>query len=313
MMVPRGHTVFLYSGGMNDAPCAEHIPCAPVMDVKDYISVSWDSRSPLWSQFNAKVVEKIKERAEPHDIICVIGGIAHKPIADAFPEMITCEFGIGYGGTFAKYRVFESYAWMHTVYGAQSGGNAHAIDGRWFDAVIPNYFNVPEFPFKDIKDDYYLYIGRIIERKGYAIAQQVCEKLGKRLIVAGQGKLTGYGEHVGEVGPIERGELMSNAIATFVPTIYVEPFGGVAVESMLCGTPVITTDWGAFTETVTPGMGFRCRSFRDFCQAAECAPNLDPYYIRREAVAKYSTDAVADMYEDYFSRLLTLWDKGWYA
>jgi hypothetical protein len=48
--------------------------------------------------------------------------------------LLAVEFGIGYPGSFAKYRVFESYAWMHTTYGAQRGAD---IDGVWYDAVIP--------------------------------------------------------------------------------------------------------------------------------------------------------------------------------
>jgi hypothetical protein len=52
------------------------------------------------------------------------------------------ELGIGYEGSFAKYRVFESYAWMHYTYGKIDQSD----NGRFFDCVIPNYFNTEEFP-----------------------------------------------------------------------------------------------------------------------------------------------------------------------
>lgn len=317
MMKERGHTVYLYAGEHNEAPCDELITCiteaerAAAVGDKPYVEASFDWNLPHWRNFNERAASRIRQRAEPHDFLCLIAGFAQKPIADALPEMMAVEFGIGYGGSFAKYRVFESYAWMHTCYGSKAP-NPHDLNGNFFDTVIPNYFEPELFPFSVEKDDYYLFIGRLVDRKGFAIASEVCEHLGERLLIAGHGTPPKYGEHVGVVGPVLRGQLMSRAKAVFVPTMYIEPFGGVAVEAMLCGTPVITTDFGAFTETVQHGAtGFRCSTFADFCEAARNVENLNPYYISHYAL-RFSLEKIAPRYEAYFARLSTLWNKGWY-
>ena len=89
--------------------------------------------------------------------------------------------------------------------------------------------------------------------------------------LAGEGDLTpSYGECVGVVKAAERAELMAGAIALMCPTIYVEPFAQVHVEAQLCGAPVVSTDWGVYTETVEQGVsGYRCRTLGEFMWAAQ--------------------------------------------
>lgn len=316
MMTNLGHEVFLYSGEENDAPCTEHISCisekrrSEMVGSKHYTESDWSH--PHWSGFLANVIGHMHERVQPKDFICLIGGYAQKPVADAFPAHLSVEFGIGYAGTFAKFRVFESYAWMHMIYGAQSNGNAASADGQWFDAVIPNQVEDGLYPLGD-GGDYALYMGRLIDRKGYRIAQEVCETKGVRLILAGPGHQDGYGEFVGEVDAQERARLMAGARCLMVPTQYVEPFGTVHIEAMACGTPIISTDWGVFTETVENGVhGYRCRTFSEFCDALDDVKKLDRKRIREDALRRYSMATVGKQYEDYFKRLGKLWGKGWY-
>lgn len=319
MIMDLGHEVFLYAGEQNEAPCTEHVPCiserrrAEMVGLKHYTEADWSH--PHWRGFCVNVIGQMHERIEPQDFICLIGGHAHKPVADAFPKHISVEFGIGYAGTFAKYRVFESYAWMHTVYGAQTGGNAGAADGQWYDAVIPNQIGDGLYDLPCERGDYALYVGRLIDRKGYRIAQEVCQAKGVELILAGPGRDrgTGYGRFVGEVGAEDRATLMAGAACLFAPTVYVEPFGTVTIEAMACGTPVICSDWGAFTETVEHGVhGFRCRSFAEFCAALDRVGSLDHRRIRDDAHRRFSMATVSRQYEDYFRRLSSLWGKGWY-
>jgi len=191
MMKGLGHTVYLYAGDENEAQVDEHISCISetqrriVVGNKPYVEAPFDYRLPHWQKFNKKAAAEIKKRAEKHDFICVIGGASHKPIADALPNMMTVEFGVGYAGVFAQYRVYESYAWMHAIYAQHK--NAAQVDGSFFDAVIPGYLDPDMFPMGKGDGDYYLYVGRMIPRKGIDIAAHICKTIGARLIFAGPG------------------------------------------------------------------------------------------------------------------------------
>ena len=320
MMTARGHEVILYAGDRVEVPPTELVTCFTEADRvahvgdRHYTDTVWSSAAPGWQRLNQTAIREIGKRLRPDDFILLSGGVPHKPIADAFPEAISVEYGIGYNRTFAKYRVFESYAWMHMIYGAQSNGDPFTANGHWFDAVIPGPVDMSQFPTRDDGEGYYLFIGRLGGRKGYEIAIDVCRELGERLVVAGPGEAPPGVRHVGVVGPKVRAHLMAGAKAVFVPTIYVEPYGTVVVEAMASGAPVITTDWGAFTETVQHGVtGFRCRTLAEFIEAARKAPELDRMAIRDYAIQRFSLETVATMYEDYFRRLDLLRGDGWYT
>jgi len=288
--------------------------------------------------FNRNCIEHINSIKKDDDFLLCTQGTWHKPIASEVNLKLTCESGIGYRGVFADIRVFESYAWMHTIYGIFAGsGNNKFEDGQWWDAVIPNAFEIDEFPFVqtpgrtkpleqngETYEDYYLYIGRITQRKGVELVIQLAEQTGKKIIVAGQGGIeqdlfrTSVPENLislGAVGAEDRATLMGNAHAVLMPTYYIEPFGGVNVEAQLCGTPVITTDWGVFNETVQHGVtGYRCRIFEEFKFAMELAKGLDRKKIRQWAQTNYSTERIADMYDHYFNMLHCYSQEGgWYT
>lgn len=336
MMKSLGHTVYLYAGGeKTDAPVDEFVSCISKTEQekyfgatdwrKDMFPIEWDERLPYWVTMNTNAITEITKRFQPKDFVCIIGGSCQIPIVQAFNGKALCvEFGVGYKGIVAPFRVFESYAWMHHVYGLQKIEN-----GQSFDCVIPNYFDLTDFPFDPSikKEDYFLYIGRMITRKGAFIAVEATGTKGVKLKMAGQGitKIEGNcyttrefefsGDHidyVGTVGVKERFELMSKARAVFVLTQYIGPFEGVQVEANLCGTPVITSDWGCFTENVIDGLnGYRTRTLAEIKWAMDNVGKLDPQKIRDFAVANWSMDRVKMQYQAYFEQLYTLWEKGW--
>lgn len=197
------------------------------------------------------------------------------------------------------------------VYAAQAGKSD--IDGIFYDDVIPGYFDPVLFPepTKGPKD-YLLYMGRMIDRKGINICQEVSKATGRQLITAGYGNAPAGSTYMGEVGPEKRAELLGRAHAVLCPSIYIEPFGNIAIEAMAMGTPVITTDWGAFTETVKHGeTGYRCRILKEFVDAVDSCHLLNRKKIRDYAIRNYSLDAIAPRYHRAFARLKTLWGVGW--
>ena len=145
---------------------------------------------------------------------------------------------------------------------------------------------------------------------------------GLRLKVAGQGdfkEALGFDppEHVeivGYVEPAERAAMLQGARALLAPTHYNEPFGGVTVEALLCGTPIITSDWGAFAENNIHGVtGYRCRTMEQFIWAAKHVHRLDRRVCREFAERNFSLERVADMYEEYFRSLEPVFKgKGFY-
>lgn len=334
MMKSLGHKVYLYASEENEADVDELITVAPKKDQKkwfdnndfktNFFNITWGPDDEHWQVTNQRTIAQIKKRIKQKDFICVIAGLCQKQIADAFPNHLSVEYGIGYEGVFAPFRVYESYSHMHFVQGKLNDDN-----GRFYDVVIPNYFEPENFPFKEKKEDYFLFMGRFIPRKGVEIAVEVTRRLGKRLVLAGQGvrKVDGntiFGDgfsvsgdhilHVGHADVAQRSALLRNATATFMATTYLEPFGGVGIESLLCGTPVIATDFGAFAENIQHGVhGYRFRTIGEAVWAGKNIHKLDNKKIYEYAVANFGVERVKYLYQAYFEQLLTLWEEGFYS
>ncbi len=326
MLRKNGHTVYFYGVEGSNVPC-DHFFQVSTQEVlrqtygdsdrtTDFLS--YDPNNHAHHIFNVNAIKDILDNKSDRDILLCPMGICQKTIADAV-GLPAVEPGIGYSGIFSKYRVFESYAWMHYYYGRMG-----IQDGAWYDAVIPNYYDPDEFPFQPDKGDYLLYLGRITWRKGVQLASDVAKATGNQLYVVGQGSLDNPSEKLAlgdeshivyhpAVGPEERAKLLGGARAVLMPSYYLEPFGSVCVEAALCGTPMITTDWGAFPETVVHGVtGYRCRVFEEFCWAVQNIDQIRPELCRDWAVKNYSMERISKMYEEYFQRLSHLFDDGWY-
>lgn len=313
MMKSLGNSVILYGSEEYDVPVDRFVSCISKDEQRDLIGVTgpdtvlnsrWGD-FPEWRAFNTRAVEAIRSRRQPGDVICTIGGDSSDQIATSLPDMPVVEFAIGMSGIMFRenvYHIFGSYAWMHTLYGRYYG--SHGTLGRAMDRVIPHYIDPEDFEYREARGDYFLFVGRLNEDKGVGIAIDTARETGRKLVVAGQGmSMPDDVVHRGRVGPRERRQLFAGAAAVFVPTQYLEPFGMVAIEALISGAPIITSDWGGLSEINVHGVtGFKCHTERDYLEAATHLDQIRPTACRERGM-RYSMDNIRHEYDRYFRDL----------
>ena len=168
------------------------------------------------------------------------------------------------------------------------------------------------------------FLGRVYDGKGVSIIKEIADRMPDELFVlCGQGDQDKYimgAVHHNVIGiqPItgfERSLYLGHAKCALMPTQFIEPFGGSGVETMLCGTPLITSNFGAFHETVEHGVtGYRAVTLGDWCEAIRKAPLLPRKRIAEIARSKYGLRAVGDTYDRIFRSYADLLSgKGFYS
>lgn len=275
---------------------------------------NWDT--PLYKVFNERLAAALRSnyRSKATDIFCMPLYKYHA--IDRVP-MLVVEHGIGYVNSASNYRIFESYAWMH---GHLERGNGH---NYWF--VVPNYFESRDWPLSlTPKVNTVGFLGRIFDGKGCGEIVEMARRFPSvRFILCGQGDPSKYlvEPNIVYKAPIhgtDRADYLGSLVACVAPSHFVEPFCGVSVEAQLCGTPVITKDYGAQTETVEQfKTGLRCHTLADYGVGIQMALHgkFDRAYIRERAVRLYDMAAVGPQFEYCFKTILDVHNgsNGWYS
>ena len=322
MMFNRGHTVIHYGHEASQVSATEHITVMRDADLKEaYGDFDWKKGllahkvgDLAHQRFNERAVKEVGARKQPGDILLLFWGQGHKPVAEAHPDLLAVDPGLGcFNDPATDHTVFVSYSLLSHLCGKMNR------DPSAKDAVIPNYFDLADFSFSGEAaapaKPYFLFMGRLIKSKGLEIAVEVAKQTGTTLKVAGQGDLEaalgfkppeGLVEYVGYLEPAERTRLLKGSSALLVPSLYDEPFGKVVIEAGLCGTPVIASDWGGIAEIVLHGVtGYRCRTVEQFVTAARAVQSGK---IRRQdcwnwATKNFGLERVAPMFETYFKSI----------
>jgi glycosyltransferase involved in cell wall biosynthesis len=206
---------------------------------------------------------------------------------------------------------------VHLV--AISRAQAAANRAVRYAAVIHNGVDLGDYPYCEAKHDYLAYVGRSSPEKGTHVAVEIAKRAGLHLKMAVKraesaewaywdemvAPRLGGDEEIFEEPPHEvKWDILAHARATLFPIDWPEPFGLVMVESMACGTPVITRPFGAASEVVAEGVtGFLRRDLDELVEVVELAATLDPRHCRHLVEARFSADVMVDGYERLYRQL----------
>jgi glycosyltransferase involved in cell wall biosynthesis len=193
--------------------------------------------------------------------------------------------------------------------------------GLNYAGVVYNAVDLQEHRPLGDKEDYIVYVSRLCEDKGAHHAVRIARELGRKIVLAGKidpGRDREFfrreiephldGDKViyeGEVPQSRKAELMARARAFLFPIQWEEPFGLVMAEALACGTPVVTTRWGAAPEVVEHGKtGFVAESMQEVPSLLERIDEIDPAVCRAEAERRFSPRAMALGYLDIYRKVL---------
>ena len=189
-----------------------------------------------------------------------------------------------------------------------------------YAGMVHNGIDVAAHPFRDTKDDFLVFVGRIHPEKGPAAALAVARRTGRPLKMVVKRREQVEWDYWNEVvAPLLRPEdevfeqppeavkldLLARARATLFPIDWPEPFGLVMAESMACGTPVIARPFGAAPEVVEHGVtGYVCDTVEEMAAAVDAVGSLSPATCRTEAERRFSGPAMATGYQHVFDRVV---------
>ncbi len=215
----------------------------------------------------------------------------------------------------AEIRLWSRYPEAPFV--AISNEQAHLLQGLNVVGTVLHAVDTVALEFRDVPDDYLLFLGRFTQGKGVLQAIEVARRAGMRLILAAA-ENDYYRETVaphvdgtqvvyaGEADFAAKVKLFGGARALLYPVQNREPFGLVLAEAMACGTPVAALDRGAVREVVDDGVtGIVFESVEDLTAGLGRVLALDRRRVRERAVARFGVDRMVSQYEAVYRQLVS--------
>jgi glycosyltransferase involved in cell wall biosynthesis len=198
-------------------------------------------------------------------------------------------------------------------------------DAAWIATV---YHGLPlaAFPYNPTQGDYLVFLGRISPEKQPDVAIRVALRAGVRLRIAAKVDAVDHEyftqvvqpllddpliEFLGEVREADKPALLGGALALLFPIDWPEPFGLAMIESLACGTPVITRPCGSVPEVISDGVtGCVASSEDELIEAVRRAARLDRAVCRAECERRFSATGMAANYVDVYRQILATGERG---
>ena len=193
--------------------------------------------------------------------------------------------------------------------------------------VLCNFIDVTKLPElssnTQIKDDYYVYLGRVNEVKGVRTLCKAAAQLDKKLIVIGDGELLpelketykncSHIEFKGQMQWEEFMPILQKARMMVLPAEWSENNPLTVIESQSLGTPVLGANIGGIPELIVEGgksaaemvpngMTFTSGDVEDLKDKIEkmFAYNFDYQAIAKDAIERYSSEAYYHKLMEYY-------------
>jgi glycosyltransferase involved in cell wall biosynthesis len=207
------------------------------------------------------------------------------------------------------YRELGKAVWLVAISDAQ---RSDAPDLNWM-ATVPNGIEVDNYPFRDAKEDYVLFLGRFVPEKGAHLAMDAARAAHRRIVLAGKvneareeeyfneqirPRLGDDAVYLGETDFDGKCELYGKAACLLFPVQWPEPFGLVMIEAMACGTPVVALRSGSVSEVVDDGRtGVICDTPHELTAGIERAVGLRPADCRDHVTRHFDVSVMVEGYE----------------
>lgn len=192
-------------------------------------------------------------------------------------------------------------------------------------STVYNGVDTDKFAFDDNKEDYLLFVGRIVPDKGVKESIEIAKKTGSRLKIIGPL----YNDHqeyfdkyiapelngdIEYLGPMNREDLVpyyQKAKGFLMISVNRnEPFGLTMAEAMSCGTPVIGINRGSVPEIVDHNItGFVVEDVQGAVRAVNNLDDIEPIYCRLRALERFSLPQMVAGYENTFEYILDNFNK----